>query len=207
MSTIVWEVHTLLLSINAYAQPNHHKAFEQDQKLQAKDTTKNSENDLSSQLTKNNWHIINIAKEPEFNIDERHWIFNFASNGKYRGYGICNYLSGSYKTDNTGTFRISNLNGSNNHCDNTKDNEAKVFNRLLMVDSLIINGESLILRTNGQASIELKATNNQVNAAPFKKGHTENRVASTRSKKLATNKPKKSRKDTTKHHTKNKSSK
>jgi heat shock protein HslJ len=185
---------TLLISINAIAKPINHLTSDQGQQPQAKETAKSFEDDLSRQLTSHSWQITNIPKQSEFKFDEHHWIFNFTNNGKYKAFGTCNYLTGSYKTDNTGAFRISNLDGSNNHCENAKEDEAKVFNMLLMADSLVIKGESLILKTNGQALIELKATNNQAIAAAVKKKRSDERLGSTNSKKVKVNKTIKSKK-------------
>lgn len=211
---------TLLLSINAIAKPINHLTSDQDQQAPAKETARSFEDDLSRQLTSHSWQITNIPKQSEFKFDEHQWIFNFTNNGKYKAFGTCNYLTGSYKTDNAGAFRISNLDGSNNHCENAKEDEAKVFNMLLMADSLAINGENLILKTNGQALIELKATNNQVIPAAVRKKRSDERLGSTNAKKLKANKTIKSKKrkarksssklsskkDSTNPHTKNKSS-
>ena len=188
---------TLLFSINAYAKPNHHLATSQDQKAQAKDTVKYSEDDLSGQLTSHSWQITKVAKESEFNFDEHQWIFNFASNGKYKGFGNCNYLGGAYKTDHAGAFRISNLDGTNNHCEKAKGEEALIFNMLLMADSLSIDGETLLLKSNGQALIELKASDKEVKQNQTQKSHLERNVDSKKSIKSQKTKAKQSKSEKT----------
>ena len=155
-------VFTLLFSINAYAKPVHHSTPHQDKSSQSQTNSQASEDDLTKQLTSHNWQITQITKQPKINLDEDSWIFNFASNGKYKGFGNCNYLSGSFKTDNAGAFRISNLDGSNNHCDDVKDDEPMVFNMLLLADSFEMNGDGLLLKSNGQVLIGLKTTDKEV---------------------------------------------
>ena len=146
---------TLLFSINAYAKPE--KSNQSQTSIQA------TEDDLSKQLTSHDWQITRIAKQAGFSFNAEHWIFNFSSNGKYKAFGTCNHLSGNIKSDDTGTFRISNLVGSNNHCSDSKDEENMVFNTLLMIDAFEIKYGELLLKYNGQGLIELKPTDKIVN--------------------------------------------
>ena len=119
---------TLVFSVNAYAKPAHHTTTPQEKMAPTKPSSQATEDDLSWQLSSHGWQISQIAKQPGFAFNADHWIFNFSSNGKYKAFGTCNYLSGNIKSDNTGTFRISNLVGSNNHCPDSKDEEILVFN-------------------------------------------------------------------------------
>ena len=155
-------VFTLLFSINAYAKPIHHQTPQQEKSNPSQTSTQATEDDLSKQLTSHGWQITQISKQSSFSFDADHWIFNFANDGKYKAFGTCNFLSGSFKTDNGGGFRISNLGGSNNHCNDAKDEETMIFNLLLLADGFEINGDALLLKSNGQPLINLKRSDQEV---------------------------------------------
>ena len=155
-------VFTLLFSISAYAKPTHHSTTHQGKENPSQTSSQATEDDLSKQLTSHGWQITQISKQSSFTYDADHWIFNFANDGKYKAFGTCNFLSGSFKTDNGGAFRISNLGGSNNRCDDAKDEETMIFNLLLLADSFEINGDALVLKSNGQPLISLKRSDQEV---------------------------------------------
>ena len=153
---------TLLFSINAYAKPIHYQTTQQEKSNPLQTSIRATEDDLSKQLTSHGWQITQISKQSSFSFDADHWIFNFANDGKYKAFGTCNFLSGSFKTDNGGGFRISNLGGSNNHCNDAKDEETMIFNLLLLADGFEINGDALLLKSNGQPLINLKRSDQEV---------------------------------------------
>lgn len=164
---------SLLLSINAYAKPTLHATTPQAKSGATQNNAQSREDDLISQLNSHGWQVTQIAKQSGFNFDADHWIFNFAPNGKYKAFGTCNYLSGSFKTDTNGNFRISNLDGSNNRCEDGKDEETAIFNMLLLADSYEINGDTLLLKSNGQPLINLKASDKNVNQTVAHKSRKE----------------------------------
>jgi len=163
----------LLFSMNANAKPAHHSTGKQDKIVEPQNYTQTSEDDLTNQLTNHRWQITQIMKQPGFSFNADHWYFNFAANGRYKAFGSCNYLSGHFKSDNAGTFRISNLDGSNNHCANTKDEEAMVFNMPILADNFVINGETMLLKSNGQPLIEFKVTERDIKSDMTNKNRHE----------------------------------
>jgi hypothetical protein len=153
----------LLLSVNAYAKPAYLSSTPKEKTAATQTSSQVTEDDLTKQLTSHGWQITQITKQPGFAFDADHWIFNFSSNGKYKAFGTCNYLSGNFKIDNTGVFRINNLVNSNNHCSDGKDEEIMVFNELLMTDNVELKDGKLLLISNGQGLVELKPTDKLVN--------------------------------------------
>jgi len=155
-------VFTLLFSMNAYAKPTLYATSPDPKSAGSEAKAKSADGTLNNQLTSHNWKINNVSKQTSFSFDADHWIFNFAANGKYKAFGTCNFLSGNYKTDEAGGFRISNLDGSNNHCEEAKDEETIIFNMLLLADSFEINSEGLTLKSVGQPLIEFKPSEKDV---------------------------------------------
>ena len=174
---------TLLLSTSAHAKPSHHSTSNQDKSSASQTISHASEDDLSKQLTSHNWQITQVSKQPGFALDPDHWIFNFSSGGKYKAFGTCNYLGGNFKADGAGAFRISNLDGSNNRCEDAKEEETMVFNMLLLADSFEISGDGLLLKSNGQALIGLKASDKEVDRSVAHKSRVERGDGKSKSKK------------------------
>ena len=168
---------TIFLCINAYAKPIDQLTSNENKNLQPKNIAKYSEDDLKNLLISHAWQIKKVTKQPEFEFNTNHWIFNFQSDEKYRAFGICNYLKGSYEASNNGGFRISKLDSSNNHCDNAKDDEAKVFNMLIMADSFAIDRETLLLKNNGQVLIELEASDKDAKPEMEKRNHNSKEIS------------------------------
>lgn len=175
----------LAFSFNAYAKPAHHSASVHESRAPSPTA---SEDDLAKQLTNHGWQITQMSKPAGLTFDADHWYFNFASNGKYKAFGSCNYVGGSYKVDGTGTFRINNLDGSNNHCGDGKDEEAAVFNILLMADSYEINGDTLLLKSTGQPLMTLKVSDKIVDLNLAHKSHGENKSKKLSQKKTGAHK-------------------
>jgi len=199
-------VLSLFLSMNAYAKPSHHKVtFPDNKNTPSPQTTKPSEDDLSSQLTSHGWQIAQIPKQQGITLDDEYWYFNFAANGKYKAFGSCNYVGGNYKVDSAGTFRISNLDGSNNRCEDGKDDEAAVFNMLLLADSFEINGEGLSLKSSGQTLISFKASDKIVDVNAAHKSRAERKLGKSHSKSAEKSAHKKSGKSKAKSSPKNNS--
>jgi heat shock protein HslJ len=176
-------VFTLLFSMNAYAKPTLH-ATTPNQKITASETKSQiADGSLNTQLTSQNWQITQVTKQGSFSVDPDHWIFNFAANGKYKAFGTCNFLSGGYKTDEAGTFRISNLDGSNNHCSDEKDEEAIIFNMLLLADSFEMHGDTLLLKSSGQTLMELKQSDKEVSRSVAHKTKSDKSAGKSHRKK------------------------
>jgi heat shock protein HslJ len=177
---------TLLLSINAYAKSIHHTSKHPQNNTVSVKEPQAPKGDINKQLADHNWQITQVIKQAEFSLGDDRWVFNFAANGKYKAFGTCNFLSGSYKTDEAGMFRVSNLDGSNNSCGDEKDEEAIIFNMLLLADSFEINGDALILKSSGQALMELRTSNKEVSSSVAHTIKGENSVKSSHKKKEKT---------------------
>lgn len=176
-------IFTLLFSINAYAKPTHHTTKHPQKNTVSEKKLQAPAGDINKQLTGHNWQITEVTKQASLTLGEDRWIFNFAANGKYKAFGTCNFLSGSYKTDEAGTFRVSNLDGSNNRCSEEKDEEALIFNMLLLADSFEMNGDTLILKSGGQALMALKPSDKEVSRSVAHKTKSEKSAGKSRHKK------------------------
>ena len=200
---------TLLLSSSAYAKPTHHTSKHSQKNSASENKPQATAGDINKQLTDHNWQITEVIKQAGFSLGDDRWVFNFAANGKYKAFGTCNFLGGSYKTDEAGAFRVSNLDGSNNRCGDEKDEEAIIFNMLLLADSFEINGDALILKSSGQALMELMPSDKEVSRSVAHKTKGESSGKSrhkkkdkTSAKKSTKSKPKSSLKRGQKSHTK-----
>lgn len=153
---------TLIFSINVYAKPAD----------RIQNTYLKNKLEMSAQptgeipnkaLTSNPWQISRVFEISKFSLNPDRWYFNFDLNGKYKAYGACNFISGTYKIDAIGNFKISTLDSSNNECNDTKDQEVTIFNELLMADSFEINENSLILKSADHPLIEFQSSDKTVN--------------------------------------------
>jgi len=162
---------TLIFCINAYAKPADRIQNQNFENNNLAIDAQFVEESSIKKLTTNPWQISRIFEISTFSFNPDHWYFNFDGNGRYRAYGACNYISGAYKIDIIGVFKISTLDSTNNNCDDTKDEEVNVFNVLLMADAFEIKESKLTLKSAGRPLIEFQSSEKNVSFTVVHKLH------------------------------------
>lgn len=162
---------TLIFSINAYAKPTDRIQNQNFENKNLEMDAKSVEERSNKKLTTNPWQISRVFEISTFSFNPDRWYFNFDGNGRYRAYGACNYISGVYKTDIIGAFKISTLDSTNNNCDDTKDEEVNFFNVLLMADAFEIKESKLTLKSASRPLIEFQSSEKNVSFTVVHKIH------------------------------------
>jgi len=153
----------LIFPISLHAKPINPIQDPQNQNIKIDWDAKHTEETKNQGLASNPWQISRVFENANFKPMPDRWYFNFDRNGKYKAYGACNYISGNYKTDNNGSFKINTLVSSNNNCEGSKDEEVIIFNELLIADSFEINESTLTLKSAEHALIEFQLSDKTVN--------------------------------------------
>ncbi len=99
-------------------------------------------------------HSLNLETMPS----EQPPYFAFFEDGKFYGFGECNYFAGSYKLAEDGSFLISKMQVSRALCPQNSALEVKMMGSLLMSSRMQIEERQLVLYTNSNASDEEKVS-------------------------------------------------
>jgi heat shock protein HslJ len=182
---MIFRVVTLavLFSMNAYAKPSLTISYDDNARK-----SKLLEDDLTGALINHGWQITALPMQSRFKPDDKHWFFNFSENKKYKAFGNCNILSGSYQANNTGEFRISTLEGSKSNCSESKEEETMIFNLLLMIDHFEIKNDRLRFKSNGQDLIELNTSHKLVDTNLTRKSNENEKIHNNHKTKTKTKK-------------------
>jgi heat shock protein HslJ len=116
------------------------------------------------------WQLTNIDKS--ILSEQAKPYFLFTPNGKVYGYGICNYFSGKFKSNSSGEFLITQLNRSNETCENNEQVEVKLMASILMSNRFKIEDGQLQL-LNEQSPTVTFDPKNDVNKNEFIKQATQ----------------------------------
>lgn len=126
-----------------------------------------------SELNRHHWQISKINNLASFQQKEKSWIFSFPASGKYKAFGICNIITGSFNAGDNGAFRLGKLETPTSECPESKDEEAMVFNLLLLADNFAIRRDLLILKSANQVLLELSPSDQEINAKIPTKSHSK----------------------------------
>ena len=116
------------------------------------------------------WQLTNLDRSGLSEQSKPYFLFT--PDGKVYGYGICNYFLGKFKSNSSGEFLITQLNRSNETCENNEQVEVKLMASILMSNRFKIEGGQLQL-LNEQAPTVTFDPKNDLNKNEFIKQATQ----------------------------------
>ncbi len=119
------------------------------------------------------WQLTNIDRSSLSEQSKPYFLFT--PDGKVYGYGICNYFSGKFKSNSSGEFLITQLNRSNETCENNEQVEVKLMASILMSNRFKIEGGQLQLLNEQGPTVSFEPKND-LNKNEFIKHATQLRT-------------------------------